>query len=59
MTQKGTVLLLALALVISGALYFTQVEEQEVPVVTNLDTTCGFTDDFASFIKANGRYLFI
>jgi len=59
MTQKGTVLLLALALAISGALYFAQVEEQEVPVVNNLDTTCGFTDDFASFIKANGRYQFI
>jgi len=30
------------------------IQENHDPEVQALDLTCGFTDDFANFIKANG-----
>lgn len=56
MTQKGIVLVVAVALAALLAAYLQRTPAQEVPEQpAALDTTCGFTDDFASFIKANGK----
>jgi hypothetical protein len=56
MAQKGIVLVVAVTLAALLAAYLQHTPAQELSEQpTALDTTCGFTDDFASFIKANGK----
>jgi hypothetical protein len=54
MAQKLTLLFVALAAAVLAGTYL-MVERGED--INTLDMTCGFTDDFASFIKANGTAL--
>jgi hypothetical protein len=55
MNQKVIVALVLTALVAAAALYNLEETSVEPQGDNALDTTCGFTDDFATFIKNNGK----
>lgn len=55
MNQKVISALILTALIAAAALYQLREVPAETSTVNALDTTCGFTDDFANFIKNNGK----
>jgi hypothetical protein len=59
MSHKVFVAVLITALIAATALYRLDVTPLVTEEVNALDMTCGFTDDFAKFIKDNGKYLLI
>jgi hypothetical protein len=59
MNQKVFVAALITALIAVAALYQLDVAPIVTEEVNALDMTCGFTDDFAKFIKDNGKFFII
>lgn len=55
MNQKVISALILTALIAAAGLYQLREVPAETPTLNALDTTCGFTDDFANFIKNNGK----
>ena len=55
MNQKVTLAVLLTALLAAGVYYQSSPSAETVNSDKVLDFTCGFTDDFANFIKNNGK----
>ena len=55
MNQKVISAVIFTALIAAAAIYQLQEVPAEAPADSALDTTCGFTDDFANFLKNNGK----
>lgn len=55
MNQKVLAALVITTLVAAAAYYQLSEAPVEVQSDNSLDMTCGFTDDFANFIKNNGK----
>lgn len=55
MNQKVIAAVVLTALLAAAAFYQFQETSVESQADNALDLTCGFTDDFANFIKNNGK----